>query len=169
MKSPVFLTVMSAIILFLVAGCGIFNPDDRVNIKIELDSQILSDQGSITARILNPSSERILVYGETLHSNVQRLNDSGIWVRLVTQPVIVGKPIAWMDWYEHLPPGEVHTKEVSYQSLVNLIDSTNGSGDGESSREPFTIQGEYRFIFELVFNEENDKKNKFYSKSFTVK
>ncbi len=137
-KKPILLVAAFVSILLLVAGCRIFNSGDKVNITIEHDSQLLTDQGSIKAQIVDPTSEKILIYGETLHSNLERLHDSGNWVRLVTQLTI---------------PCEVHIANISYQSIVNLIDATYGNAGGIS--QPFTAEGEHRFVFELVFNNES--------------
>jgi len=45
------------------------------------------------------SSGEILIYGETLRSNVQRKDDSGTWVRLLAWPVVEGEPIPFSDWF----------------------------------------------------------------------
>jgi len=169
MKKPIILALMVFMFSFLIAGCGIFNSDDRVSIKIELDSQILTAQESLTAHIINLSSEEILVYGETVHSNVQRQNDSGRWVRLFSWPVTEGEPITVSDWFYSLHPYDVHETTISYQLIENLIETTNKSVSAGSSRENFSVNGKYRLIFELVFNEEYENQQKFYSKTFTVK
>jgi hypothetical protein len=169
MKKPIILAIMVATLSYLNASCGILSSDDSAKIKIELDSQLLTAQDTLTAQIINHSSEDILIYGETLHSNVQRLNDSGNWYRLFSWTVKDGEPIPWSDWYTHLHSKDVYETSISYQLVESLIEKTNNSVGAGSSRELFSVDGEYRLIFELVFNEDYENQQKIYSKSFTVK
>jgi hypothetical protein len=169
MKKPIILAILVSMFSFLNAGCGIFSSDDSAKIKIELDSQILTAQDTITALIINHSSEEILIYGETLHSNVQRQSDSGNWYRLFSWTVKEGEPIPWSDWYTHLHSKDEYETIISYQLIESLIEITNNSVGAGSSRELFSVDGEYRLIFELVFNEDYENQQKIYSKSFTVK
>ena len=168
MKKPFLLTIMVTIITFTIAGCGLVNSDDKIKVDIVLDSQTLTDQGSITASLINRSSEDILVYEQTLSSSVQRLNDSGIWFRLFSWPVIEGEPYPFTDWYSYLNANDVYETKISYELIEYLIDTTNNSMGAGTSREIFTVNGEYRLIFELVFDEDYENKQRFYSERFTV-
>ncbi len=157
---------MATVALFLIAGCGIFNSSETNTIKIELDSQELTDQKSVTARVINSTSDELLIYQETLLTNVERRNESGNWVRLLSQVVVQNESIPWTNWYINLQPESVYEYEIRYDLIENLIDIRNNAiGD---SGDMIAVEGEYRLIYELIFDEDYENMRTFYSDSFTV-
>lgn len=166
MKRPVITAISTIVALLLIAGCGLVSSSDENIIEIELESQSLTDQNPVVAKIINLSSGEVLVYGETLRTNVQRRDDSGSWVRLIAWPVVEGEPIPFSDWFTVLSAGSEYEASFSYEQIENLIEIRN-SNAGESV-ETISVTGEYRLIFELVFEEDYENMEAFYSQSFMV-
>jgi len=150
---------MATVLTFCMAlvGCGLFDSEDKRNVKIQLDGSILSPNNQIVAEMTNQSSETVLVFQNTNDSQIQRKNSNGVWVVLQTKPVIEGEPMNYMDWYANLESGKTLGLTITSDLIANLA---------EINSNP--VSGEYRVIYAVVFNQEYENTRQIVSKSFRV-
>ena len=144
--------VFSAIILiFFLTRCDLVDSNESSEnelFEIRLSSFNLTENDSITVNLKNNSTELVLIYEKNINSRLKKKNNDGNWERLVRQVV------AFSDWYTHLESSEIYTCYIS-RSYV--------SGYTEN------IEGTYRVIFDLVFNEEYNNKESVISDEFEIK
>lgn len=157
MKIQIINVAAILIICLTLMGCGLLSSEDKRTIEIELDSQILGEQNTITARVHNHTSDVIKIFQNNLHSQLQRKNSNDGWVRLFSRPIKEGEGIPYSDWYINLKPDEY----IEFELNTDLI-------TGLSEINSHTVSGEYRFIFEIVLNYDYQNIKEFFSRSFLV-
>lgn len=139
-------------LIFLIGGCNLANSNDDKGIEINLSSSVLAEKDTILVELKNNSSEDILIYGDTMTSQIQKKNSNGDWIRLTRW--VDGESQAFMNYYTNLDSKETYQYKITSELISNYTDE---------------IEGEYRSIFELVFNQDYDNSEIIVSNNFVVK
>lgn len=168
MHKSLSLSILLAIIAIAVSSCELTNSKDIDDVFLELDAFVLTEEEPLNVTIFNLTAEEVLIYKESVNSSIQRMTESGNWMRLYSTKLILGEPMAVIDFFTPIFPNDAYKREIKLHHIEELIDITNNSAGAGESREIFSLDGEYRFIFELVFNEEYENKQRFYSDSFVI-
>lgn len=137
--------------VFLVSGCNLANSNDDEAIEITISSSVLAENDTILVELKNNSSEDILIYGDTMTSQIQKKNSKRDWVRLTRW--IEGESGAFMNYYTNLDSKETYQYQISPEVISNYTDE---------------LEGEYRGIFELVYNQDYDNQKIIVSEKFIV-
>lgn len=168
MYKPLSYSILLAVFAIAVSSCGLTNSRDIDDVFIELNSLILTEEEPLSVTIFNLSAEEILIHKESVNSSIQRMTESGNWMRLFSTKLILGEPMTVIDYFITVFPNDAYKREIKFHHIEELIDITNNSEGAGDSREIFSVDGEYRFVFELVFNNEYENKHRFYSDSFVI-
>ncbi len=161
-------SILLAIIAIAVSSCGLTNSRDIDDVFLELDAFVLTEEEPLNVTIFNLTAEEVFIYKESVNSSIQRMTESGNWMRLYSTKLILGEPMTVIEYFTPVFPNDAYKREIKLHHIEELIDITNNSAGAGESREIFSIVGEYRFVFELVFNEEYENKQRFYSDSFVI-
>lgn len=138
--------------VFLISGCSLVNSNNDKGIEITINSSVLAENDTILVELKNKSSEDILIYGDTINSQIQKKNSTGDWVRLRSwREGQTGG--AFMNYYTNLDSKETYQYQITSELISNYTDE---------------IEGEYRSIFELVYNQDYDNRKIVVSKNFIV-
>lgn len=156
MKTHFLKIVPILLVCLYLSACGMLSSEDKKLIEIKIDSEILTENNAITSKIINHTDDVILIFQDTMRSQLQRESTDGEWRRLYFRQIDDGEGIPYSDWYISLEPGD-HYEFVLRIDLINaLLEDSSQS-----------VTGEYRFFYEL-YNTEHQFKRNLYSRSFSV-